>query len=112
MLVYVLGRLLQLLHPFAPFVTESLWQQLGFTGSISISQRPDTFELAPKNYRIKLIMDIITELRNLRTKVTTKNHEKIDVFVQASSDMISYVQEMKDLIIQLVGVETLECFRE
>jgi valyl-tRNA synthetase len=36
---YVMSRVLRLLHPFAPFVTEELWRELGFG--------PDTIQLEP-----------------------------------------------------------------
>jgi len=37
----VLGQLLQLLAPFAPFTTEELWEKLGHSGSIHHTAFPD-----------------------------------------------------------------------
>ena len=39
---YVMSRVLRLLHPFAPFVTEELWCELGFgSGTIQLAAWPD-----------------------------------------------------------------------
>jgi valyl-tRNA synthetase len=37
---YVLSRVLRLLHPFAPFVTEELWIELGFGATIQLEAWP------------------------------------------------------------------------
>lgn len=112
-LVYVLGNFLQLLHPFAPFVTEQLRQSFGFIDSISISDRPTVLrDLPAKNYKIKLMMEIITQMRHLRTKATDKSHEKVDVFVQGSSDILDYIQQSEDLVKRLVNVQTVSYIRE
>lgn len=112
-LVYVLGVFLQLLHPFAPFVTEQLWQSFGFADSISISNWPVVLaDLPPKNYKIKLMMEIITQMRHLRTKATDKSHEKVDVFVQGSSDILDYLQQSEELLKKLVNVQTVIYVRE
>ncbi len=67
MLLYSVGRILQLLHPFAPFVTEDLWQTIGFGGVLALSDVARvTIDLPAKNYRHNLMMDIITQLRNLK----------------------------------------------
>jgi valyl-tRNA synthetase len=108
----VLGRLLQLLHPFAPFVTEQLWQNLGFRDSVMISPWPEQIALPEKNYKINLLMDIITTFRQLRTKATDKSHEKVDIFLQAGSDMIAYVEQNAALVTKLVHVDTITYFRD
>lgn len=112
-LVYVLGSFLQLLHPFAPFVTEQLWQSFGFVDSISVSDWPTVLrDLPAKNYKIKLMMEIITQMRHLRTKATDKSHEKVDVFVQGASDILDYIQQSEDLVKKLVNVQTVSYIRE
>ncbi len=76
--VYVLDRALRLLHPFAPFVTEELWQRLkeavagdraGWAESIMIAAFP-----APNEHMVDpeieaqfdLLIALVTNIRNIR----------------------------------------------
>lgn len=93
-------------------MTEKLWQQIGFVDSISVSDWPKTIMLPHKNYKIKLMMDMITQLRTLKLQVVTKPHEKVEGLVQASSDIVDYIQEFEVMIKKLVNISTLHYFRE
>ena len=60
MLAYCLDIVLRLLHPFAPFVTEAIWQQLPWKESILITEewpnvilKPDV--AASKNFELEII---------------------------------------------------------
>ncbi len=107
-----LAKFLQLLHPFAPYVTTQLWNQLGFQSELMVSDWPTRADLPEKNYKIGLLMDIITTYRTLRTKVTDKSHEKVNVFLQAGTDMIDYIQQSEVLVKKLVGIDTIEYVNE
>jgi valyl-tRNA synthetase len=46
---HVIGKVLRLLHPYAPFLTEELWQGLGFgTTSIQFAPWPEAGNAAPE----------------------------------------------------------------
>jgi valyl-tRNA synthetase len=65
--------LLQLLHPFAPFVTATLWTSIGFETELAMRDIPRLdFDLPSKNYRHNLMMEAVTQLRNLKNQVTEK----------------------------------------
>ena len=75
---YVLDRLLKLLHPVMPFVTEELWTALTGGASIMIApwpgQRPATRGDAPAAFRdaaaeaeISSLMRLVTEVRRFRS---------------------------------------------
>ena len=75
---YVLDRLLKLLHPVMPFVTEELWTALTGGGSIMIApwpgQRPAAHGDAPAAFRdvaaeteISSLMRLVTEVRRFRS---------------------------------------------
>jgi valyl-tRNA synthetase len=59
-----------------------------------------------------LMMEAVTQLRNLKNQVTEKGHHKVDAFVQWSSDIVSYLQEHEPLIKSLVGITAIEYLRE
>ncbi|WP_449246866.1 valine--tRNA ligase [Desulfarculus baarsii] len=66
----VFSRLIRLLHPFMPFVTEELWQRLpGAEGSVMKAvwpkARPDELDEAAEA-DMRLVMDVISGVRNIR----------------------------------------------
>jgi valyl-tRNA synthetase len=65
MLAYVLETCLKLAHPFAPFATETIWQNLSWTNSLLISETwPEILPFNANNVkRFEQIMALITEVR-------------------------------------------------
>ncbi len=91
-LAYVLDNALRLLHPFMPFVTEEIWQQLphgeGARASIMISDWP-----TPAAYliddevdrRMGLLMDLIITVRKQRADQGVPPAQKVDIRVATES---------------------------
>ncbi len=83
MLAYVLETIIKLAHPFAPFVTEAIWQSLGWQKDSLIITSP--WPIVPKASKASYtefeeVKRVVTELRRLikdiglsRPKVTTKS---------------------------------------
>ena len=79
----------RLLHPFMPFITEEIWQQLpkptGTPGSIMITMYPvadATLVDDAAEAQMKMIQDVIVAVRNLAAEYNVKG--KVDVTVQAN----------------------------
>lgn len=72
MLVFVLTRMLALLHPFMPFITEHLWQQLPHEGDVLARAswpKPDEGMRFPvEEEQFERIMDAIKAIRNMRAE--------------------------------------------
>ncbi|MBC7325276.1 MAG: class I tRNA ligase family protein, partial [Moorella sp. (in: Bacteria)] len=72
-LLEVLGKSLQLLHPFMPFITEEIWQHLpGRRQSIMVTTWPQ--DVAARDDReaekaMELVMVVIRAIRNLRSEM-------------------------------------------
>jgi len=86
---YVLENTLKLLHPFMPFITETIWQHLPHEGhSIMIADWP---EEAPAllneqaEQQMNTIMDTIKAIRNMRAEVNVPPGKKSEVILQVSS---------------------------
>lgn len=61
-----------------------------------------------KNYKMNLLMDMISQRRMLRQKATEKPHEKVVLLVQANKQIQELVQEHSTLIQHIVhGQEIL-----
>ncbi|MDX1766322.1 MAG: class I tRNA ligase family protein, partial [Candidatus Saccharimonadales bacterium] len=98
-LAHCLKTILILAHPFAPFVTETIWQTLTWTdGLVMTADWPAQVSADDKlAEEFEEIMAIITEIRELKTRL----HLRQNTLYHKSSHFIS---ENADLIIKLSGV--------
>ncbi|MFD2446238.1 valine--tRNA ligase [Bacillus sp. CGMCC 1.16607] len=91
-LAYVLDNTMRLLHPFMPFITEEIWQNLPHQGeSITMAAWPTVKEeLTDANAAndMKLLVEIIRSVRNIRAEVNTPLSKKINMFLKAKDENI------------------------
>ena len=119
-LVFVLETSLRLLHPFMPFITEELWQNIrqrlpegSFgTGSIMVAPYPvadkDTIdEDAEQN--MEAIIEVIRAVRNARAEYKVAPSKFIEAQVY-SSDMASVISSQADVIETLAKARPLNIF--
>ncbi|WP_407272744.1 valine--tRNA ligase [Radiobacillus sp. PE A8.2] len=91
-LAYVLDQIMRMLHPFMPFVTEEIWQQLPHQGA-SITQaawpeaRNDLHDATAAD-EMKRLVAIIRSVRNIRAEVDTPMSKQIQLLIQAENDTI------------------------
>ncbi|GMU85144.1 MAG: valine--tRNA ligase [Ignavibacteriales bacterium] len=101
--VAIFESLLQIVHPFMPFITEELWQAFGAAGSrksISVSGYPvsdmpkidDTVEK-----EMGLLQDVITGVRNIRGEMNIPPSKALAVFVRGASLSPVYAEYIKKL---------------
>ncbi len=109
-LQFVLGNLLKLWHPFIPFVTEKLWQELFTSDFLMISSWPKIdsnkqIEETLKNF--SLLQNVITAIRNIRTQYKISPKQKIEVVIYAH-DKLSFLEKQTELISSLkTGVDKI-----
>lgn len=111
-LLYALGNQLKLLHPFMPFVTEKLRQLSHFEGMLIESKRPTVLQEIPKDFKIAILMDMITGWRNLRSEQKVKPHEKVDIVVQANISFNNFIKEYEQLVKDLAWADQIQYNRE
>ncbi|MRG88214.1 valine--tRNA ligase [Salinibacillus xinjiangensis] len=87
-LVYVLDQTMRMLHPFMPFITEEIWQHLPHDGeSITVSSWPQVkpeFTNEKASSQMKLLVDLIRSVRNIRAEVNTPMSKEIKMLVKAN----------------------------
>lgn len=84
-LIYVLKNGLQLLHPFMPFITEELYQQLpNAEKTIMLSAWPkacSAYNFDADTERMDVVMDVIRAIRNLRAERKVPPAQKINATI-------------------------------
>ncbi|MBM4762455.1 valine--tRNA ligase [Bacillus sp. B15-48] len=112
-LAYVLDHTMRLLHPFMPFITEEIWQNLPHFGeSITVADWPKanaelTDEAAAAE--MKLLVEIIRSVRNIRAEVNTPLSKKIKMFLKVKDEQIlTVVEKNRAYIERFCNPETLE----
>ena len=108
-LVYVLETLLRLLHPYMPFVTEELWQNLkrnlssDWAESIMVAAYPEAEDKAidPQAEQVmESIIEIIHSIRNARAQYKVDTTKWIEAQIYAgklTSAIIPYSQTIQTL---------------
>ncbi|WP_066063773.1 valine--tRNA ligase [Neobacillus soli] len=91
-LAHVLDQTMRLLHPFMPFITEEIWQNLPHNGeSITTAKWPEVDpELSDEQaaQEMKLLVEMIRSVRNIRAEVNTPMSKKIKMLVKAKDETV------------------------
>jgi valyl-tRNA synthetase len=114
-LVEVHDRVLRLLHPIIPFVTEELWQHLprraadGRTITLAPYPEPraDWADEAVVG-EMALLQELVTTIRTARAERSVKPSERIAVTIEgAASDQARVLAEQEGYILALAGLTSL-----
>lgn len=107
---YVLKNTLQLLHPYMPFITEEIWQNLPHDGpSIMVAPWPQPSGLAApvQEKAMETVMAVITEIRTMRSEKNVQPGRKITAICQGDPDALAILSDGELDIVNLAGLETL-----
>ena len=84
-LVFVMDKILKLLHPFMPFITEEIWQTIPHEGeSIMISAWPefdDALSYSAEEAEMERIMTAVRAIRNRRAEMNVPPSKKAKVYI-------------------------------
>ena len=92
-LAHVLDQTLRMLHPYMPFITEEIWQQLPHEGeSITVA----TWPTVEKSYhdevalrQMNQVMAIIKSVRNIRAEVNTPMSRQVSMFIKTTDKKLT-----------------------
>ena len=108
---WTLDRILIILHPFMPFITEELWDNLtARSGKLIHAAWPadENVNAADKN-EIDRAIDIISAIRSLRSSMNLPAGAKLHAYVKdAVAETLTAVERQKALICKLARLEELE----
>lgn len=109
-LVYVLSETLKLLHPFIPFITEKIYQEIpNHSKTIMLEEYP-RYD-AKKNYAsasndINTVKEIIKTVRNIKVTYGAAPSKKVNLYVK--TDKKSAIKNGSAYIRKLAGVEKID----
>jgi valyl-tRNA synthetase len=111
-LVYTLNRMLALLHPFMPFVTEHLWQHLPHEGEIlARSSWPETepkYNFPTDEEQMERLMEAIKAVRNMRAAADVVPSRMCHIVIDAQrEDLAAAVDAHRDYFEKLAHVEDI-----
>ena len=107
-------RLLKLVHPFMPFITEELWHLAGDRKrdeSISTSPFPEVNPALideSAEDEMQFIMDVITAVRNIRGEMNIPPSKQLDIRLKTGKP----VEQRMDYVKKLVKANSVECGSE
>ena len=110
-IAWTLDRILVMLHPFMPFITEELWDNLtARSGKLIHAAWPvdEAVNAADKN-EIDRAIDIISAIRSLRASMNLPAGAKLHAYVKdASAVTLTTIDRQKTLICKLARLEELD----
>ncbi|QYA49322.1 valine--tRNA ligase [Nosocomiicoccus ampullae] len=111
-LLYTLDKILKMLHPFMPFVTEEIYQAIDSNQSIVVSEWPtvdESLSNEESNNTMSLLVDIIKSVRQTRNEVNTPLSKPIDIKIEIKdSTSRQLIEENTHYITRFTNPETLE----
>ena len=111
-LTYVLEKILKLLHPYMPFITEEIYTHLPTVeGSIVIAQWPHYTEvdnMAKEEDMMNLTMDGIRNIRNVRSEMNVPPSKKAKVIIVPTEEKKEAMEAGKDYFVTLASASEVE----
>ncbi|MDY4560115.1 MAG: valine--tRNA ligase [Peptostreptococcus porci] len=111
-LTYVLEKVLKLLHPFIPFITEEIYSYLPTVDGLIITaeyprySEDDNMEIEEE--KMNLIMEAIRNVRNVRTEMDVPPSKKAKIIIVPSSDKKSAMEDGQDYFKALAFASDVE----
>jgi len=107
-------KLLRLIHPFMPFITEEIWQMLVERKegeSIMISRMPEIRKYDRElTVRFEFIKDCISAVRTVRREKKIPNKEKLNLFIRA--DEKNFSREFLPVLSRLCNLSEIKFVTE
>jgi len=111
-LTYLLDGVMKLLHPFMPFISEEIWQQLPYKNgqALVVADWPtasDKFLFPEDAEDMEQFQEVARAIRNLRSQVNLPPGKKTAIVVRAGGRSAACLKEESHQLSKLAFVETL-----
>ncbi|MBO8126211.1 MAG: valine--tRNA ligase [Firmicutes bacterium] len=110
-LMYVLEGTMRLLHPFMPFITEEIWQQLpAARETIMLQPYPSGLEALGDRQAAEALgafIEIVRSIRNARAEAEVPLGKKIEAILLAEDPLRGELEKLKEEFLALAGLSRL-----
>lgn len=112
-LITVLSRVLMLLHPYIPFITEEIWQALpNTTGRLIDAAWPEAADLPQDQAAVeqmRVAMDVIRAVRNVRSELQIPPKTSVPIVIACDSERVrGVVDQVTEMISRFCNAERVE----
>ena len=123
-LAVALDRVLRLLHPFVPFITEMLWEYLNelapergisekLKGSNLLIHAPwpeirKDWQADALEQRFAFLQEVTRAIRDIRGKYGIGPNQRLDASVRASGDAAAKLETLRETLTHIGALESLE----
>lgn len=111
-LLKVLKDILKLLHPFMPFITEEIWQNIpNNEGDLIVSKWPEpnlNFKFEVEEIKMQKIMSAIKNLRNVRAEMDVPPSRKARLLVNGNEEIKLLFSENEIYFRALAAISEVE----
>lgn len=111
MLKFCFRKIVTLLHPIVPFITEEIWSHLENEKTLLINQDYVEFDPSLENAEVQEMMnkfiDVTTGIRNIRSAVNLKPKDEIDVRLFSDDKRLAkFIYESRHFMKDLANVKS------
>ena len=112
----VLDGILRLLHPFMPFVSEELWQNIPHDGeTLALAAWPKAkrswFD-AEAERQVGFLQELVVSIRNLRVQAGLAPGRRVPVVLRGSGEQLDAIERLSPQIRTLARVDQLTLARD
>lgn len=111
-LTYVLEKILKLLHPFIPFITEEIYSYLptveGYIITAEYPHYKEADDMLAEEEKMNLIMDGIRNVRNVRAEMNVPPSKKAKIIIVPTDDKRLAMEDGKEYFKSLASASEVE----
>jgi valyl-tRNA synthetase len=117
LLVYLLDGVMRLLHPFMPFISEEIWQQLPYRTeeALVVADWPkprEEFVFPREAADMAILQEVARAIRNLRSQVQLSPGKKAPILVRAGGRIAACLEEERSHLCRLTFSDPLTITEE
>jgi valyl-tRNA synthetase len=102
---------LRLMHPFIPFLTEELWQQLPHQGDTIVkAPYPEVTQAwvdPDAEQQMAFVMEVISALRNIRSAFKIPNLTRLQPHIKASVAQAKMLEQYQTYIVSMANISEM-----